>query len=653
MAGPSTTTGGIEQISGASFIKVITGTSDKYTEFLAVGPPPIGLGIPGDIYVDTTPKRHVLYGFTTEWRRWKGPQKKKDSDVLRHPKHPGIVLWATAGKRGWISLEVLKKKRQTDTENSILTEQIKADRKNQVSGTPFQAERVQSQPTSSALQASQSVGPATLNSVPRETRRASTGTASYPLLGLSALDKWVAGLENNSTGANEPSLTSPVSSNESPIPQNTSISSMCHAFSLMHPPISPIPVIDSPISFPPSMPTTPPVHPPTPNVAPPHFDLTKISRSLSSPKSRTNAPSSLLPGSFISPPTLTPRGLDISSPSTKVTSKSQCQVLDGSPQPKISRASGPSQSSPTGLQHKCSIPHPPLSPVTQKRKRVQSPIRTSPAASSLVRMEDIPAHDEACSRPSKAVKTTHRFSSVASPSKESASRVTTQCSVERKNSQPKKLPAIVIDLTLSDDDDVSVPVPSPTAPSPTRKMSAVAPSPSPSPSSDAPSPLSHISPIAPSPPPRVPLEPPSHLVRILPVAPSPPPAVFTLEDTSLGESDVPMGDGSLAETLELQYPVTEESEIAPASGQYQADLMDDVTIYGTLGFKAHHLHAVFQMNEVMVCRLCQEEQAVFDRDASFDELASHCETSHGEACDLIVALTSEQTKAWLELALVA
>lgn len=137
------------------------------------------------------------------------------------------------------------------------------------------------------------------------------------------------------------------------------------------------------------------------------------------------------------------------------------------------------------------------------------------------------------------------------------------------------------------------------------------------------------------------------------MAPSPPPAVFTLEDTSLGESDVPMGDGSLAETLELQYPVTEESEIAPASGQYQADLMDDVTIYGTLGFKAHHLHAVFQMNEVMVCRLCQEEQAVFDRDASFDELASHCETSHGEACDLIVALTSEQTKAWLELALVA
>ncbi|KAK0217918.1 hypothetical protein IW262DRAFT_1102299 [Armillaria fumosa] len=578
MAGPSTATGGIEQVSGVSFVKVITGTGDKYTEFLAVGPPPIGLGIPGDVYVGTTPKRHVLYGFTTEWKRWKGPQKKKDSDVLRHPKHPGIVLWATAGKRGWISLEVLRKKRQTDTENSILTEQIKADRKNQVSGTPFQAERVQRQPSPSAPQASQSVGPATVKSVPRETRRASTGTASYPSLGLSPLDKWVAGLGNNTTGANESSFTSPVSSNESPIPQGTSISPMYPAFSPMPPPISPIPVIDSPISFSPSIPTAPPVHPPIPNVAPPHFDLTKINKSLSSPKYRTNSPSSLLPRSFVSPLALASRRLEISLPSTKITPGSQCQVLDGSPRPTISRASSPSQSSPTGIQRECSIPHPPRSSVTQKRKRVQSPVSraeslipTSPAPSSL------PAHDEARSRPLKAVKTTHRFSSAVSPSKESASRATTQCSVERKNSQPKKLPAVVIDLTLSDDDDVSVPVLSPTAPSPTQKISPVAPSPSLRPSSNAPSPPPHISPIAPSPPPRVSLEAPSHLMRISPAAPSLPPAASALEDTSLGESDVPMGGDSLAETLELQYPETEESETAPASGQYQADLMDDVT----------------------------------------------------------------------------
>ncbi len=167
----------------------------------------------------------------------------------------------------------------------------------------------------------------------------------------------------------------------------------------------------------------------------------------------------------------------------------------------------------------------------------------------------------------------------------------------------------------------------------------------------------------------------------------PPPAASTLEAASLGESDVPMGDDSLAEALELQYPETEESD---PPRQCQADLSDDVTsklhiysplssssqhfpiVYGTLGFKAHHLHAVFQTNEVMVCRLCQEyvssvffittrsnthcvfrDQAIFDRDASFHELANHCEASHSEACHLIVALTPEQTKAWLEIALVA
>ncbi|PBK99449.1 hypothetical protein ARMGADRAFT_503501 [Armillaria gallica] len=633
MAGLSTATGGIEQISGESFTKVITGTGDKYTEFLAVGSPPIGLGTPGDVYVDTTPKRHVLYGFTTEWQRWKGPQKKKDSDVLHHPKHPGIVLWATAGKRGWISLEALKKRKQTDTENQILTEQIKADRKIQVSGIPFQAERVQRQPTPSTPQVSQSVSPAIVKSVPRETRRASTGTTSYPSSAFSSLGMWAASLGNDSSDANE-----------SPMPQGASISPTYLTFSPMPPPISE--GTDSPMSFPLSMPTAPPVHPPAPNAAPPRFDLTKINRSLSSPKSRTNASSSSMPRSFISPVGATPRRLEMSSPSTKVTPKSQRQILDGSPRPKIARASGPPQPSPTGPQRERPISHPPQSSVTQKRKRIQSPVsrtespRTPPASSSLVRMEHTPVHDEARPRPSKAVKTTHRLFSAVSPSKESASRATTQCSVERKDSQPKKPPAVVIDLTLSDDDDVPVPALSPTAPSPPQKMSSVAPPPSLRLSPTAPTPPPHISPIAPSPPPRVSLEAPS----------PPPPAASTLEDASLGESDVPMGDDSLAEALELQYPETEESD---PPRQYQTDLSDDVIIYGTLGFKAHHLHAIFQTNEVMVCRLCQEDQAIFDRDASFHELANHCEASHSEACHLIVALTPEQTKAWLEIALVA
>ncbi|KAK0188950.1 hypothetical protein F5146DRAFT_688146 [Armillaria mellea] len=562
----------------------------------------------------------------------KGRRRKKTLMSFAIQSTQDMVLWATAGKRGWISLEVLKKKKQTDTENSILTEQIKADRKNQVSGAPFQAERVQRQPTPSGPQTSQSVGPGMVKSIPRETRRASTGTASYPSLAPSPLDKWVAGLGNNPPGANESNLMSPVSSNESPLPQGTSFSPMYHTFSPM-PPISPMPVADSPMSFPPSILTAPPVNPPTPSAAPPHFDLTKINRSLSSPKSRTNASSSSMPRSFISPLGLTPRRLEMP----------------------LSGRCGSSQSSPTGPQRESSISHPPRSSATQKRKRVHSPVSraesllpTSSASSSLVRMEHMPAHNEVRFRPSKAIKTTHRLSSAVSPSKESAVRATTQCSVERENSQPKKLPAVVIDLTLSDGDDVSVPVLSPTALSPPQRVSPVAPSLSPRLSPTAPSPPPHISPIAPSPPPRVSLEAPSPPMRISSMAPSPPPAAPTLEDASLGE----LGDDSLVEALELQYPETEESDTSP--WQYQGDFSDDVTIYGTLGFKAHHLHAIFQTNEKMVCRLCQQEdQAIFECDASFHELASHCEESHGEACHLIVALTPEQTKAWLELALVA
>lgn len=114
-----------------------------------------------------------------------------------------------------------------------------------------------------------------------------------------------------------------------------------------------------------------------------------------------------------------------------------------------------------------------------------------------------------------------------------------------------------------------------------------------------------------------------------------------------------MGDDSIP-IPELQYPEFETSETVPLlPAQYQVDFSDDATVYGTLRFKTHHIHAIFQMNEVMVCRLCQEDQAVFDLDVSLHDLASHCEASHSEACHLIVDLTPEQTKAWLEIALVA
>ncbi|KAK0202613.1 hypothetical protein DFS33DRAFT_914904 [Desarmillaria ectypa] len=630
---PSTSaaTGSIERIYGVSFNKVVSGTDDRYIEFCAVGTPPIGLGSPGDVYIDKTPQRHVLYGFTTKWERWNGPQKKKESDFLRHPKHPKIVLWATAWKRGWISLEVLKNKRQTDTENNILTEQMKADEKNKVTGTPFQAEGGQRQPAPPASQVSQSVGPTMVKIVPRETRRVSTGTAFYP---SPALSTWVAGLD--SPDQSSPMLS--IFSTISPIPQGVRISPMYPTLSPMPALKSPMLVTDSPMSCTSSTLTAPPVRPSTPHSAPPHLDLARINRSLSSPKSRTNASASSMPKPFISPVTSTPRQPGMSSPLTEVISKPQHKILSGSLRPKPARTSPSRLAEPssTGLQRE----HPTSNPArsTPKRKRARSPaseaevpLQRSPASSSLTKMKSIPAHDEERSRHPKAAKTFHHPSSVVSPSKESASvsRVTTQCSVERKVPHPKKLPAVVIDLTLSDDDDVSVPVLSLTALSPPQRESPAAPSPS-----------LKVSPTAPSPPPRVSLDAPS----------PPPPDVSALKDVSVEESDMHMCDDSVPETLELQYPESEESKTVPL---LPVDFSDDVTVYGTLGFKNHHICAIFQMNEAMVCRLCQEDQAVFDLDASFHDLASHCEASHGEACHLIVELTPEQTRAWLAIALVA
>ncbi|KAG7444956.1 uncharacterized protein BT62DRAFT_920743 [Guyanagaster necrorhizus] len=658
-AGSRLTTGGIEHISGMAFDKVISGTRDRYIEFCAFGPPPIGLGSPGDIYVDKTSKHHVLYGFTTKWERWNGPQKRKSSDFLRHPRYPNLVLWATTGKRGWISFQVIEKRRQSDTENNILTEQIKADEKNKVTGRPFQAERVQRQPAISVPQAPPSVGPAMVQSVLRETRRVSIGTASHP---SPALNNWVASFNSpDADGESGPML--PIFVTESPMPhgQDTSISPMYRTLSTMPLTKSPPLVTDSPMSFTSSIPTALPVPPPTPNAEPPYIDLrTKINRSVSPQKSRTNASSSSSLRPFV-PASHQP---GMSSPLTKALPESQRQIIGGSLRPKIAKAgpSRPAALSSSGPQRGRLISKSPVSSATQKRKRVQSLVseasthlKTSSASSSLARM---PVRGEARSRLPKVVKTSRRPSSVASPSKESASAsrvVTNQCPVERTVPEPEKPPAVVIDLTLSDDGDVSVPT---TAPSPQRK-SFIAPSPSP-----------RIFPAAPSPPPRVSLAAPSPSARISPVALSLPPLTLSpLGDASVQE-DMPMGDDSIP-IPELQYPEFETSETVPLlPAQYQVDFSDDATgnlyllffllklntfriVYGTLRFKTHHIHAIFQMNEVMVCRLCQEDQAVFDLDVSLHDLASHCEASHSEACHLIVDLTPEQTKAWLEIALVA
>ncbi|KAK0467043.1 uncharacterized protein EV420DRAFT_662114 [Desarmillaria tabescens] len=567
-AGPSTATGSIERISGVSFSKVVAGTNDRYTEYCAVGAPPIGLGSPGDVYIDKTPKHHVLYGFTTKWEHWNGPQKKKESDLFRHPKYPNIVLWATAGKRGWISLEVLKNRRQTDTENNILAEQMKADEKNKVTGTPFQADNVQRQPAPSAPQFSQSVGPAMVKSVPRETRRVSTGTASYP---SPALSTWLAGLDDPS--ANESSPMLPAVFTESPMPQGTGISPMYPTPSPMPPSKSPMLVTDSPMSCTSSTPIAQPVPPSTPNNAPPHIDLAKINSSFSSSKSRTNASSSSIPKPS------TPRQPGVSSPSTQAIPKSQRKVLGGPPGPQTARtgSSRPTPLSSTGPQRECPTSNLPGS--TKKRKRTRSPIseaeaplQTSPSSSSLSKMENIPMHDEGRSRPPKAVKTTHHTSCVVSPRKESASasRVTTQCSVERKASQPKKLPAVVIDLTLSDDDDdVPVPVLSPTALSPPQRESPAAPSPPP-----------RVSPEVPSPPFKdfasSSITSPTCHILLWKMLPHRNQMCLWVIITSLKH-------------WKLQYPESEESETAPL---LPVDFSEDVTVYGTLGFKdtSHPCH---------------------------------------------------------------
>lgn len=71
-----------------------------YYGFTGIGPPPQGLGEPGDLYVDEHQDTMELYAQDTnfEWRAWSGP------DALHtHPNSEDWCLWASASGFAWFS----------------------------------------------------------------------------------------------------------------------------------------------------------------------------------------------------------------------------------------------------------------------------------------------------------------------------------------------------------------------------------------------------------------------------------------------------------------------------------------------------------------------------------------------------------------------
>ncbi|KAF8815801.1 hypothetical protein BYT27DRAFT_7192198 [Phlegmacium glaucopus] len=92
----------------------------QYDEYQSIGAPTKALvmrhlrgGNIGDIYIDTTPGRHVLYAKTsaTEWKKWPGPRRRRSTNFLRHPLYHRYVLWCDPSIRsiGWfLVLQVTK-----------------------------------------------------------------------------------------------------------------------------------------------------------------------------------------------------------------------------------------------------------------------------------------------------------------------------------------------------------------------------------------------------------------------------------------------------------------------------------------------------------------------------------------------------------------
>ena len=85
--------------------------SNPYDEWHGVGPPPPQLGVPGDVYIDTTEGQEELYAkdidcFLSEngtggWTRWKGPTTAKKA--IKHPSVVSRYLECNGRMVGWVS----------------------------------------------------------------------------------------------------------------------------------------------------------------------------------------------------------------------------------------------------------------------------------------------------------------------------------------------------------------------------------------------------------------------------------------------------------------------------------------------------------------------------------------------------------------------
>ncbi|KZP03412.1 hypothetical protein FIBSPDRAFT_1055307 [Athelia psychrophila] len=72
----------------------------NYYGFTGIGSPPLGLGEPGDLYVDENPDTMELYARDAnfEWRAWSGPHS-----LHTHPNSEDWCLWASASGFAWFS----------------------------------------------------------------------------------------------------------------------------------------------------------------------------------------------------------------------------------------------------------------------------------------------------------------------------------------------------------------------------------------------------------------------------------------------------------------------------------------------------------------------------------------------------------------------
>lgn len=81
-----------------------------YGEFRGFGKPQETTGDDGDIYIDLTPKAHVLYAKTLDgWTKWPGPKERHNH--LAHPHYTQRFLWCSTqgSKIGWVKAKAIKK----------------------------------------------------------------------------------------------------------------------------------------------------------------------------------------------------------------------------------------------------------------------------------------------------------------------------------------------------------------------------------------------------------------------------------------------------------------------------------------------------------------------------------------------------------------